>query len=255
MNHKLGFVLSTGRTGTVFLTKTLTELFPDILTVHEPGMSRYQYLLGNFCKQWPRVTPLLNSWYWSGRRSIHGDSADDKQGYIEINPFLCSFVGVLTELDQPLRIVHIVRHPYSWIPSMLRFKAKGWRRNIINHLPYNHPPVAMQGQNQVERLAWRWKAYNQAIASLQHSAASYTLVRFEDLFSGDSNVATTAFRKILTTIELNDIDPNRVDLSTKVNASPGARATVSLDTLIEPQQLERVRTIVAPVAEQLGYDL
>ncbi|MCZ6674042.1 MAG: hypothetical protein O7C75_14015 [Verrucomicrobia bacterium] len=256
MSYRIGFVLSTGRTGTVFIAKKLSQLFPDILTVHEPGMSRYQYLLGNFSRQWPIVTPFLHRWFWFSRPEIHNNREGYPQGYIEINPFLSSFSDVLSELEVPLRIVHVVRHPYTWISSMSDFKASGYRKTFINYLPYNQPvPPGETARNHLERLAWRWRLYNENIVRLKQEATSFSQVKFEELFGDDTANAAKAFQEILKTFELEDIVHGRFDERTKENANPNPKGTISLNDRIAPQELERIRNIVSPIAEQLGYEL
>jgi hypothetical protein len=256
VSYQLGFVLSTGRTGTVFIAKKFKQLFPELLTVHEPGMSRYQYLLGNFSKQWPIVTPLLHRWFWFSRPEIYKNRKCYPQGYIEVNPFLCPFVDVLTELNLPLRIVHVVRHPYDWISSISDFKAKGYRGKFINFVPYNQPIVpGGNATSHLERLAWRWRVYNENIVHLEPHADSYSLIKFEDLFSDDSTDTATAFRKMLEALGLEDIDHCRFDERKKENANPNPKGTVSLDERISPMELERIHAIVTPMAEKLGYEL
>jgi hypothetical protein len=256
VNYKLGFVLSTGRTGTVFITKRLSQLYPDILSVHEPGKSRYQYLLGNFAKQWPVVTPLLHRWFWSSRPEIYKSRESYPEGYIEVNPFLCSFADVLIKLETPLRIVHVVRDPYDWISSLFDFKASGYRKGFINYMPYNQPTAPERtATNHIERLAWRWRLYNENILHLEQYAACYSQIKFEDLFSNNVDDATAAFGAIPKTFELGHIDSELLDDRKKENANPNPKGTLPLIERITAQELQRVQSIVAPVAELLGYEL
>lgn len=256
MSYRIGFVLSTGRTGTVFIAKKLSQLFPDILTVHEPGMSRYQYLLGNFSRQWPIVTPFLHRWFWFSRPEIHNNREGYPQGYIEINPFLSSFSDVLTELEVPLRIVHVVRHPYTWISSISDFKASGYRKTFINYLPYNEPvPRGGNAKNHFERLAWRWRLYNENIVRLKKEATSFSQVKYENLFGDDPANAADTFGEILKTFELEEIVHDRFGETKKENANPNPKGTISLNERLAPLELERIRNIVSPMAMQLGYEL
>lgn len=248
---KCRLVLTTGRTGTVFLAKALQRAFPDVLTLHEPGMSRYQYLLGNLTRRWPAAGSLMRAWYRASANK-HNIPGGDYDAYVEINPFLCSFVEIVAQNRPSMRVVHLVRHPYDWIYSMSGFRASGWRRHVIDFVPFNYPPAARQGRTRNERLAHRWVIYNTDIARLEGRAESYELVRFEELFSDDSTVAAGAWKRIIAALDLGD-DIAPPDFATKENVNPRQRGTLQ-DSVTE-QELERVKAIVAPLATQFGYVL
>lgn len=138
---------------------------------------------------------------------------------------------------------------------MTGLKARGWRRHIVGMVPFNLPPAATQGHDKFERFAWRWGTYNRNIASLRDKAQCYALVRFEDLFGNNSELAATAWRQIINTLELIESGAAQPDFSARENVNPNASGTMDLSETLAPSQLDRIGAIVGPQARQFGYEL
>jgi hypothetical protein len=207
----MGFVLSTGRTGTVFLTHLLQQQYPKWMIVHEPSPSRGQYLLGNFSEYMPSIKGSLLKWFKISRQyALRINSG--KSGYVEINPMLCPLTDIIPEVFQTLRVVHIVRNPREWVESMTQFKASAQFRKIIDYVPFNHP--AARGKvgdhaklNEFNRLIWRWKIFNENIAKLEKHCEKYVLIKFEDLVGGNLQVKQKCMSEIIQTLGIDD-DPD-----------------------------------------------
>ena len=172
----IGFVLSAGRTGTVFLTDALAHADPPVHAVHEPEGSRSTLVLAN-----------MSNAAGVGRRALTRrfqtnlarrlDRLDPDDAYVEFNPMLCACTDVLQSVPGPLRVVHLVRSPAPWVRSILAFRASGWRRHVIEHTPFANPypwprPAGWLRMDRVERALWRWRYCNEQLLALEGSTVA-----------------------------------------------------------------------------------
>lgn len=256
MEYKTSFILSTGRTGTVLLKNSFNTHYSGWQVVHEPVSSRQQYLFGNFSKNKPILRSLLSIWFLKSRQKYFS-SPTEKMGYIEINPMLCPLTDILAQSFAPLRVVHIVRDPKSWITSMSNFRASAMFRNIIDYVPFNNPepdpkPANWNNLSEQEILMWRWRIYNENILRLKEFCSQYALVLFEDLISPDTTLAQKTLRTIIQTLQIED-EP---DVSWFINPSKTNAYQKAAGTDFEnwtPQQQEALTEICGDLMKQFRY--
>lgn len=258
MSHpdcRVGFILSPSRTGTVFLAHALRERFPDAVWVHEPWPARAEVMLGNLRNDWGvggRLLGWLFRYLRSHRFQSAGKSADSGR-YIEINPMLCPITDLLPTLDIPLHVVHLVRDPRTWVRSILAFKASGYRRYLIDYIPFATPypsprPAGWNRLTPPERALWRWTHCNRRILNIKSQCARYRLVRYEDLFSPTADVRHTALAALLETLGL----PEPSDLSwfqTQERKNPAPASPYKHLELDETA----VTTICGDLLDEFGY--
>lgn len=187
------FFLSTGRCGTQWLQKTLSAVYRDKAKVtHEPVRAAYsakRYLrAGNF-------DPLLSS----GRIARHLASIKETletKRYIEtgwpgyaVLPF---FIG---QLEDRVRIVHLVRHPVNAALSMATHKPYGrpdWIKGFAL-TPFDRGIVqkelasAWPTMNSYEQCLFWWTEINLYALELQelYPDIPFFFLRYEDLFGAD----------------------------------------------------------------------
>lgn len=241
------YILSAGRTGTVFLETFLKAHCPGVTAVHEPSPTRELMMLANFRNQTGIGKRLLARQFERGRRAR---AAANPGAYVEINPFLCAMTDLLPGGDRPLRIVHMVREPGSWTASMLGFKASTQFRNIVDLIPFANPypsprPSGWRQLSHAEKTLWRWHWCNSRIMALKSQTPHYCLVRYEDLFTTDTGRQESALRNILQTLGLDSAGP--VDSAAfSERRNPAAAET-------EPPDPAIVKLICGDLAAQLGY--
>ncbi len=258
----LGFVLSPSRTGTVFLTRSLSERFPDLRCVHEPPPSRVQLILGNLRNHLGWGGPVVR---WLFRRSLASrlrDGPGDRP-YVEINPMLCPITDLVAELDGELSVVHMTRDPRTWVPSIETFKASGYRRHLIDFVPYAKPepaprPDGWSRLDPTERALWRWRYCNERILELEPHCRRYARVRYEDVFSPDPAVRSASVGRILETLGIAgdeagapEADHAWFDTSVRVNVTPGAPDARS-ERPAAPDEAA-LQAICGPLAAAFGY--
>ena len=252
-DRKIGFVLSAGRTGTVFLSRILDSKLGGLRCVHEPRPSRLTLMMGNLRNRTGIGTRLIHEVF---RRALAKRLAHLSPGdrYVEINPMLCPITDVLVALDAPLRVVHLVRDPRTWVRSIRSFKASGLRRHVIDYVPIAtpFPPSRPRGWRHLDasqKALWRWRFCNEQILKLRSSSDAYACVRYEDLLGDDAALQQSALRRILRCLELET--PENVpwfDTQTRLNPAP---STLSSEVEVEEAA---VQSICGPLLSEFGYE-
>ena len=119
---------------------------------------------------------------------------------------LCPFADELPRLDGKLTVVHITRHPNDWAESILRFRASGLYRHVIDFIPYATPlpyprPDGWRSFSSAEKVLWRWRYCNEMIESLQ-AHGDYFHLRFEELLGVCPGARVDAMEQLLQCLNL-----------------------------------------------------
>ncbi len=251
VNPRVCFVLSAGRTGTVFLSRLLKQLLPGSLTLHEPFPARYEMVLANLRNGTGLGGGLLR-WLFRRARQRRLKTLGRHRSYIELNPLLCPLTDLLPELEIPLHVVHLVREPASWARSIVSFGASKHYRAIIDFLPFAKPypvprPDGWAALDELERALWRWRFCNEQILALRPRCESYTIVRYEDLFSADPAQRQAALRDLFSQLPVTlEANLSIVDTSTRVNPAPRSPAPGDISDAA-------LRAICGDLMATLGY--
>jgi len=255
---RISFILSAGRTGTTFLASICPALTPNRQYLQEPPWSRSIFMLSNAAScGWvsPRWAERLFVHDRARRLTANGTSSE----IVEINPFLTPLAPRLPDLVHSARIVHMVRDPRSWVPSMANFKAWGWRRAIIDWVPFAqtvHPAARSYWRrlDTIRRYAWRWRLANEQIEACCDRCRHYVMVRYEDLFSNDRATRSQALKSILITLRAEDqIDDSGIPWDTAAN--PSIQRELDAWESWSAEAKREVADIVAPQMHRYGYDI
>lgn len=255
--ERLRFVLSAGRTGTLFLTGTLPRLEPSWKVEHEPSLSRRMFMLQNAADHGVPLTGELARRLLAQSRRRQLASLDGGSVRIEINPFLSPLTMYLVDQVKPLHVVHMVRDPRTWIPSMANFKAAGWRRFVIDAIPFARPvhPMARPGwifRSRLERHAWWWRRTNENILALASVAASFRVVRYEDLFLRGEGAYRAALAEIVVGLG-GCADPASMPEPSRNRVNPGRTGKTPAWEMFAACDRDMVLGIVGPLMTRLGY--
>ncbi len=247
---KITFVLSAGRTGTVFLSRLLAEICPDAQVVHEPFPSRYELLLGNMANDLGVGRSAAKQLFRLSRqrylRRLSGKTA-----YVEINPMLCPIADSLAELPYSPNVVHLTRSPLSWAHSMTKFKASRRFRPVIDFIPFSKPypsprPPGWLKLTELERQLWRWRYCNERILQVRTTCRQYTRVRYEELFASSADVRRSTAQMIVDACQLSPVRHIDPDHWQRVNPAPHSERR---DTISE----EKVREVCGNLMSEFGY--
>lgn len=225
INKVNGFVLSTGRTGTVSITEIL-NIDQDTYSVHEPNPSIRFHFFSRFLFENKLSEDFIRNHYLKNRKSLF--NRIDVKNYIEVNPFFWSAGHIFKNV----KILHIVRDIESYIKSRLNFGAKGWHKHIIDYAPfYNIDVSKIDGYDiknwkklsKAEKETWRWILINEKIEQNKYNS-SYLRIKFEDIYLGDEKTKTKVLKEIADFFLINlDIQECLSLLSKKNNPSKKRR--------------------------------
>ena len=249
-------LLSTGRTGTKALAHYFDTAFDHVYAVHEPPPSRRLRVASNRFLAGRLPERRLVDLYVAARRGRLERVAQPV--YLESNPFLHGFVGVLDRVFRAPRVVHIVRDPRTYVRSYLNYGAfKGVKGLAARYYPYwmlkpeqvdPAAPRRWREMSRVERLAWRWKTINTV---LDRGAAlygdRYVRVRYEDLFAEDGS----GLRRLAQWAGLQPTAGFERLREERVNASTGKQAP-KFDQW-EPAERKVLLDLCGPLMERYGY--
>lgn len=252
MRAEVTFVLSAGRTGTVFLTRTLPAHVPGLHCVHEPPGSRGTLVLGNLRNLAGSGTAAVRRRFRAGLEARLA-AVPPGHRYVEINPMLCPVTDLVAELaaERPVALVHLVREPASWVRSIRAFRASGRWRHVIDHLPLGTPfpvprPRGWLATDQTSRALWRWRYCNEQILALHERVGRSTVVRHEDLFAADADARRVALLRLLEGLGV----PAPAALDPLLDAPPANPAPAAAPVDVDPADVQR---ICGPVMAALGY--
>ncbi|MEZ4316406.1 MAG: hypothetical protein R3F61_02830 [Myxococcota bacterium] len=248
MSRKIAFVISAGRTGTVFLTHVI-EQHTGAFCVHEPRGSRSNLVLANFRNLVGPGTPVIRKRF-RDRLQRRVDRLPEGTPYIEVNPMLCALTDVLAEQVSPLHVVHLTRHPVGWVRSMRAFKASTKFRHVIDYAPFANPypvprPAGWVSASRVEKALWRWRYCNEQLLELAPRCDRYVHARYEDLFHADDAVRLDTLQRILDCVGI-EVPPTQAWLAKEPRNPAPPVERVDVDP-------ELVRSICGPLLDRWGY--
>ena len=174
------FVLSTGRVGTMLLTR-LFELEEGLHIEHEalPEM----LFAGKTAYSAPDNIEFAKGAFMAGRYEAIRDCHMQGQRYVETNNRLTFFAPAMAELFPKAKFIHLLRHPESFVSSGIQ---RNWYTGkTITDEGRIQPPSDAGAQTTQDKIAWLWNATNAFIDEFKEGPGKdRTLtVRSEDLFS------------------------------------------------------------------------
>lgn len=193
------FILSTGRTGTQFFEDYINQTTNKAICKHEPKPSRrFKFLSNLYLNQKISDRTVIDIYNFS-RKSLF--KTLDNTIYIESNNFIFGCIPALNQHYPNIKIIHIVRHPVSYIESHLNHGFwKGHKKFFAKHVPYWLEKMDVDTKNEpVKLLGARWKYVNEQIESYKETN-DYLMVRFENIFSKDQEKASEKLNMIRTFI-------------------------------------------------------
>jgi len=225
-NKNVSFILSTGRTGTMFFQDYINGTCKNFRCIHEPTPSRRFIFLSNLYQANKISSKVFYDIYQKSRKKLFSTIEDEN--YIESSNFMSGGVFALNHHINDIKILHIVRHPQTYVKSHLDYGYwKGYKQIVRRFVPYsveNLPLSIKQRQDPIMVLYSRWKQVNNMIEKYKASN-NYLLVRFEDVFKADdetklsklSEISNFFGSEVLTSTELLKWVKNPKNTSKKKN--------------------------------------
>jgi hypothetical protein len=242
------FILSTGRTGTQFFEDYLNETSQQALCRHEPVPSRrFKFLSNLYLNQKIGTSPVIRIYRWS-RRSIFRKLGS--RIYIESSNFMFGCIPALNQAYEDIRILHIVRHPVTYVRSHLGHGFwKGHKRFFSRHVPFWMERVdAGDPSDPLVLLAERWNYVNLQILSYAETNP-YLMVKFESLFSKDMKEASSVLNEIR---EFFGIEPVSEAKNSEWLQQPKNISRKKQD--LKSGEVEKILRLTQPVGIKFGYN-
>jgi hypothetical protein len=174
------FVLSTGRVGTMLLTR-LFELEKGLHIEHE-ALPEMLYT-GKLAYADPSNIEFTKGAFMAGRYEAIRDCQLQNLRYVETNNRLTFFAPAMAALFPNAKFIHLLRHPDSFVSSGIQ---RNWYTGKTITDEGRIAPAKNSGiERQQDKIAWLWNATNSFIEDFKEGAGKdRTLtVRSEDLFS------------------------------------------------------------------------
>ena len=200
------FILSTGRTGTQFFSRYLTDTCQGMLCLHEPFPSRRFKWYSNFYLTNRLSKQLIGKQYIAKRKKVLEDPEINQ--YVESSNFLFGCVEPVKEFIPGLSVLHIIRHPITYTRSHLNkgfwSGIKGFTaRNIPGWLEFLDPEIKRSGDPVLILMA-RWIYVNRVLYSCRNKV-NYLNKRFEDIFSSEAIQPAEELNEIRTFLNCNTL--------------------------------------------------
>ena len=253
MSARAVFVVSTGRTGTQFLARTVEGW--GARSQHEPGPWWLRHLSNAHASgavSEARAVRLLHR--------VRDEALAVDEPWFEASCLDHGLVGPLLTAFPEATVVQVVRHPVGYVRSAQDWGAYRFGGRPLNLLPYRRlaPPqfdrwnVAERarwvGQDQFERLAWAWAAMNRAMRTQGEGSDRFRTARFEDLTDAERGPAELG--RLAADLGLSVApDGLAAAVQKRVNASQPKAGDWT------PAQWARLEELTASEAAEYGYQL
>lgn len=251
-NARPCFVLSTGRSGTLMLTRLL-ESSQQVMAVHQPRpeLIRPSKLAYEHIAKSPDV---FREVFKSAREEYLLDAMRRQKTFVETNNRITFFAPVIKAVFPRSVFIHLVRHPGDFVRSGIR---RGWYSGTHDHDIGRIIPTDSEltqkwpDLTQIERIAWLWNETNRFIEEFKTSLPpeEVLLIRAEDLFAEVSIV-----KQIFDFLHLGDLSDKAVSNVLKRPANvqkKGAFPPYASWKKAEKRELKAM----AQLSPQYGYEL
>lgn len=192
------FILGSHRTGTKTIANFLNDNFDEVYSVHQYGLLRWNNLLSNYTLHEHLSEIILRKFlesFWIPKLRNHSYGL-----YVESNGFNYYAARFAYIKLQNVKVLHVVRHPASFVTSYMNWHAGRTASKIANKIPlwhlepyYNNSISKKEFINldAAEKLMWRWRIKNEFIEETYSVFGDRFLqIRFEDLINEDTRNAT-----------------------------------------------------------------
>jgi len=248
------FLIGTGRTGTVYLSRYLAARVRGAVTAHEPSkrikLRSNRFLAGRESAE--RMRAFLTRYRSALERRLDRTSC---QAYFQVDPWLYGFTRFLEEVFEEPRVVHLVRHPFTYVTSHLnRIYREPWVAWLKRRIPYwflrgdrtgDYTSKEWNALSPQERMAWYWVTCNRFIDANAEGLSHFRRMKYEDLFAteGEGLKALLDFCEVEEEVEVETLAIER-------NRAPERFEPVSE---WPSEVVERVGAMCRPLMERYGY--
>ena len=187
------FVIGTGRTGTRFLSSFFDRHCPDCLAVQEPS-HRIKLLSNLYLSGKVRQKTLVDHLSSFKKKVDNKLDKKDENVYMQADAWLIGFAGVLNKVFPKPYVIHIVRDPLTYIPSILnryyKETVQGFLRDVIPYWKLRGDKTGdissrrWKKLSPEEKMAWQWRKHNSYIDSCSSLYKRFLRLKYENMYRG-----------------------------------------------------------------------
>jgi len=258
------FIISSGRTGTYFLSQFFSNYFENVLSVHEPYPDLFDISMRGIRKNW-KEQKKLSKVKSARNRQLLQIYRSQNLFYIESNPNLILLIPEIRKIFEDLKILFITRNIESYILSAyskspvnkkeVLFYNDNDHRKRLSAIDVKDKEYSMNWyeMDRLEKIAWWWNYSNKLIIE-NYNEKDSMLMKFEDLF--ESSQKQENLNKMITFFGLHDFqkyDEKEVKEIFALKSNETRTKLVDKFIDIEKETQANILKISASVKEKLGY--
>jgi hypothetical protein len=250
------FFLSTGRTGTLWLSKLFSHS-PGVKSYHAPApdlsaQNCFAYEIqkkGSIDQQ--EITDILGHIFLAGREQVLRYSYKCRRRYLETNNHITFFAPVIATLLPQSLFVHVYRHPGDFVSSGLK---RGWYENDASRFRQIRPVDTATREDwsaytSLQKIAWLWKETNAYIENFKQGMPA------DRVFSLDfSNMDPGSLREMA---QFADIPLSKARISKRLHHRLNDQRFSREELYLQwpDQDRESLSAICQSLASHYGYSL
>jgi hypothetical protein len=259
------FIVSTGRTGTHFFESFFNGNFPDVLCLHEAKPDGFDIGIRKIREKLD-TEKIVNCLRSSRVGILPRLRKRHAKVYVESNSFFSLLIPELRKAFPTSRFLWIVRNPKTYVVSAYNkspvgdnkmfFYAENDHRDRMTALdfPSDRWRADWRKFDRFQRICWYWNKCNEILAQEFANQGDFLLMKFEELFSSESNYR--GIRKMLQFFQINvprGMDENTLDVLMKRGTNSSERIVLDGAETWTDNQKMHLDEVTYPMRKQLGY--
>lgn len=184
------FVLSTGRSGTKYLTEILRHI--NVASVHHAPHPELIVYSKKAYERGSEEFELFKSIFDASRIELISDAFLRHAIYIETNNRISFFAPHINALFPRAKFIHLVRDPALFCRSGMR---RNWYTGTTQHdagriVPLEKTGIDFNTLDRFEKIAWLWNETNQFIQDFLNTIdpTRWIMLRAEDMFNNKTRI-------------------------------------------------------------------
>lgn len=251
-NVRPGFVLSTGRAGTLLLNQLL-RLAPNAYPVHQPQPELIRVSKRAY-EEIGRSPEIFRETFKTAREELVFQAAEREKVFIETNNRITFFAPIIRDIFPNAVFIHLVRHPGDFVRSGIRRNwYSGEHDHDLGRIVPLLPEMAKKWQqfSLIQKIGWLWNETNRFIeeAKANWPDDSCLFVKAEDLFTNPEVTRTIFFFLQLKGFPLKKV---KRMIKRRVNAQKKGYFPPFQEW--DAEERTQLREVV-PLVEKYGYEL
>ncbi len=249
--HPCVFVLSTGRCGTKTLSR-LANLCDSLTSYHEPWPKMYRLSKSAYVNMGnASASPILKEAFLALRENRLKLALDVGCGYIETSPHSTFLAPAIADAVPEVRFIHLIRNPVDVVKSATKrlwYAGSPFDSTRITPCDHSHIDSNWADYDVVDKNAWLWAETNSWIHKFLSQLPGARSIRLhsEQLFAGESLALESFFSFI------GEEMPGRRRIKRVLGRQFNANPRRMPDSEWTPEDTDRVKKIVQPVAKEIG---